>query len=152
MEKTRVLFVCAHNSARSQIAEAFLNNLAGDRFDAHSAGLEPGRLNPLAIDVMKEIGIDISHNQTKGVFGMFQRGELFTYVITVCDEKTAEQCPVFPGITNRLHWSFEDPAELTGSQEEKMGKMREIRDKIRDRIKAFIVFADAPSETGPVQL
>jgi arsenate reductase len=142
MDKTRVLFVCAHNSARSQIAEAFLKEMAGDRFDAQSAGLEPGQLNPLAVEAMGEIGIDISRNQTKSVFDFFKRGELFSYVITVCDEKTAEQCPVFPGITNRWHWSFEDPAGLTGSHEEKMERMREIRDRIRDKIEAFIAAAE----------
>jgi arsenate reductase len=142
MDKTRVLFVCAHNSARSQIAEAFLMEMAGDRFDAQSAGLEPGQLNPLAVEAMGEIGIDISRNQTKSVFDFFKRGELFSYVITVCDEKTAEQCPVFPGITNRWHWSFEDPAGLTGTHEEKMERMREIRDRIRDKIEAFIAAAE----------
>jgi arsenate reductase len=145
MDKTRVLFVCAHNSARSQIAEAFLKKIAGDRFEAHSAGLEPGQLNPLAVKAMLEIGIDISRNQTKSVFEKYKRGELFSYVITVCDEKTAEQCPVFPGVTNREHWSFEDPAELTGSHEEKMIKIREIRDKIRDQVEAFIAAIEPSS-------
>jgi len=147
MDKTRVLFVCAHNSARSQIAEAFLKEMAGDRFEAQSAGLEPGPLNPLAVEAMKEVGIDISRNQTKSAFDFFKRGELFSYVITVCDEKTAEQCPVFPGVTNRWHWSFEDPAALTGSHEEKMNKMRKIRDKIRDKIKVFIAMPETSTET-----
>ncbi len=152
MNKIRVLFICAHNSARSQMAEALLKNLAGDRFEAHSAGLEPGRLNPLAVAVMSEIGIDISNNKTKGVFEFYQRGELFSYVITVCDEKTAEQCPIFPGITNRLHWSFPDPATLTGTDEEKMKQMRVIRDQIRDMVKFFIEYATRQLSSGPVQL
>lgn len=147
-----MLFVCAHNSARSQIAEAFLKKMAGDRFEAHSAGFEPGPLNPLAVEVMGEIGIDISRNQTKGVFDMYKRGELFSSVITVCDEKTAETCPVFPGVTNRWHWSFEDPAGLTGSHEEKMMRMREIRDKIRDKIEAFIAASETSNETRKIQL
>lgn len=98
MTKKRVLFVCVHNSARSQMAEAFLNNLGGDRFEAVSAGLEPGTLNPLVVEVMKEAGIDISQNRTKSVFDLFKKGELFSYVITVCDEASAQRCPVFPGL------------------------------------------------------
>ncbi len=97
-DKKRVLFVCVHNSARSQIAEAFLNALAGDRFEAMSAGLEPGTLNPLVVEVMKEAGIDISRNQTKSAFDLFKKGELFSYVVTVCDAASAEQCPLFPGL------------------------------------------------------
>jgi arsenate reductase len=96
-DKKRVLFVCVHNSARSQIAEAFLNALAGDRFEAMSAGLEPGTLNPLVVEVMKEVDIDISRNQTKSAFDLFKKGELFSYVVTVCDAASAEQCPLFPG-------------------------------------------------------
>ena len=91
----RVLFVCIHNSARSQMAEAFLNSLGGDRFEAMSAGLEPGVLNPLVVKVMQEAGIDISKNQTKSVFDLFDRGEAFAYVITVCDAARAEACPLF---------------------------------------------------------
>lgn len=132
MEK--VLFVCVHNSARSQMAEALLNHLCGDRFSAESAGLEPGLLNPLAIEVMAEIGIDISKNSTKSVFDFYKKGNLYSYVITVCDEASAEQCPIFPGVTKRLHWSFEDPSKFTGSREEQLEKTRKLRDKIRDKI------------------
>ncbi len=106
MEKIKVLFVCVHNSARSQMAEAFLNQLAGDKFKAESAGLEPGTLNPLVVEVMKEIGIDISHNQTKSAFDFFKQGRLFNFVITVCDSASAERCPIFPGVTQRLGWSL----------------------------------------------
>jgi len=138
MKKDKVLFVCIHNSARSQMAEALLNHLAGDRFEAKSAGLEPGALNPLAVEVMQELGIDISANQTKDVFGMFKRGEMYSYVITVCDGANAERCPIFPGIVSRLHWSFSDPAALEGSWEEKLAATRLIRDEIRAAVEGFI--------------
>ena len=107
--KQKVLFICAHNSARSQMAEAFLNDICGDHFEAYSAGLEPGALNPMAVEAMREVGIDISHKGTQSVFDVFKSGELFAYVITVCDETSAERCPIFPGVTTRLHWSFPDP-------------------------------------------
>ena len=138
MEKKKVLFVCVHNSARSQMAEAFLNHLAGDGFEARSAGLEPGQLNPLAIKVMEEIGIDISGNQTKDVFDFYKKGMLFSYVITVCDEASAEKCPIFPGHAKRIHWSFEDPSALTGTDEEKLPACRRIRDQIREKIEQWI--------------
>ena len=137
MQKERVLFVCVHNSARSQMAEAWLNHLHGDRFEAHSAGLEAGMLNPLAVKAMKEAGIDISHEKTQTVFSLLKKGELFSYVITVCDETSAEQCPVFPGATKRMHWSFPDPARLTGTEEEKMAKVRTIRDDIKAAIESW---------------
>ena len=94
-ERIRVLFVCVHNSARSQMAEAFLNHLAGDRFEAESAGLEPGDLNPLAVEVMREVGIDISGNQTKSVFQFYKENRLYKYVVAVCDE-AAQTCSIFP--------------------------------------------------------
>src|ERR1041384_7386349 len=99
MKKKNVLFVCIHNSARSQMAEAFLKQTCPDEFEAHSAGLEPGTLNPIVVEAMREIGIDISGNQTKAVFDMVRSGQSFAYVITVCDEASAERCPIFPGIT-----------------------------------------------------
>lgn len=138
MKKDKVLFVCIHNSARSQMAEALLNHLAGDRFEAKSAGLEPGALNPLAVEVMQELGINISANQTKDVFEMFKRGEMYSYVITVCDGANAERCPIFAGIVSRLHWSFSDPAALEGSWEEKLAATRLIRDEIRTAVEGFI--------------
>jgi arsenate reductase len=134
IEKKKVLFVCIHNSARSQMAEAFLNLLATDRFEAESAGLEPGRLNPIAVEAMREIGIDISGNRTKGVFEFIKAGKLFNYVITVCDETSGKRCPIFPGYTKRLHWNFPDPSSLEGTHEEKLKKTREIRDQIKERI------------------
>lgn len=139
MDKKRVLFVCVHNSARSQMAEAFLNHLAGDRFEAVSAGLEPGTLNPLAVEVMKEIGIDISSKKTKSVFDLFKKGELFSYVVTVCDAKSAEACPVFPGLlTKTIHWSFEDPSAFTGTHEERLEKTRKVRDAIKEKIEQWL--------------
>ena len=110
--KKKVLFVCIHNSARSQMAEAFLNQICGDEFEAHSAGLEPGQLNPLVVEAMREIGIDISGNQTKAVADMSSNRANVAYVITVCDETSAERCPIFPGATTRLHWSFPDPSSF----------------------------------------
>jgi arsenate reductase len=135
--KQKVLFICTHNSARSQMAEAFLKGICGDNFEAHSAGLEPGSLNPLAVEAMREIGIDISHNQTQSVFDVFKSGELFAYVITVCDESSAQHCPIFPGVTKRLHWSFPDPGELTGTHEERLAGTRKIRDQIRAQIEMW---------------
>jgi arsenate reductase len=134
----RVLFVCVHNSARSQMAEAFLNTLGGDRFTASSAGLEPGKLNPLAVEVMKEIGIDISRSSTKSVFDVYKSGALFSYVIAVCDAEAAQRCPTFPGITRTLLWSFPDPSSFTGTWEERLARTREVRDVIKARIEKFI--------------
>jgi arsenate reductase len=132
--KKKVLFVCIHNSARSQMAEAFLNQICGDEFEAHSAGLEPGKLNPIVVEAMKEIGIDISGNQTKAVFDYIKSGKIFAYVITVCDEASAERCPIFTGVTKRLHWSFPDPSSFQGTHEEKLAKTREVRDIIKQKI------------------
>jgi arsenate reductase len=120
------------------MAEAFLNRLGGDRFEAVSAGLEPGQLNPYAVRVMGEIGLEISRNQTKDVFSLYKKGELFSYVIAVCDEASAERCPVFPGITRRIAWSIEDPSKSTGTEEEKLHAFRRIRDQIRRRIEEWI--------------
>jgi arsenate reductase len=136
-EKEKVLFVCVHNSARSQMAEAWLNHLCGDIFEAESAGLEAGNLHPLAIEVMKEVGIDISHKKTRSAFDLVKAGKIFSYVVTVCDETSAERCPVFVGVTKRLHWSFPDPATLTGTTEEKLDKVRKIRDAIRSAAEAW---------------
>ncbi|MGQ9673998.1 MAG: arsenate reductase ArsC [Candidatus Aminicenantales bacterium] len=139
MKKKRVLFVCVNNSARSQMAEAFLNTLAGSKFEAESAGLEPGELNPLAVRVMKEVGIDISQNKTKSVFDLYRSGQLFSYVVTVCDEKAAQRCPDFPGLlVKTINWSIDDPASFSGSDEEKLEKMRRIRDEIKAKVEAFI--------------
>jgi arsenate reductase len=135
--KKRVLFVCIHNSARSQMAEAFLNQICPEEFEAHSAGLEPGKLNPLAVEAMREAGLDISGNQTKAVFDMFKSGKMFACVITVCDEASAERCPIFPGVTRRLHWSFPDPSAFDGTRAGALEKTRAVRDQIRARIEAW---------------
>lgn len=137
MRKEKVLFVCVHNSARSQIAEAFCSQRCGDIFEAESAGLQPGKINPLVIEAMDEIGIDLSQKEARSVFELCKAGKLYSYVITVCDETAAERCPVFPGITKRLHWSFPDPAALTGTHEEKMQEVRIIRDTILQRIETW---------------
>ena len=137
-KKIKVLFICVHNSARSQMAEAFLRQMAGDRFEAQSAGLEPGALNPLAVETMAEVDIDISANQTKSVFDLFKNGDMFNYVITVCDGANAERCPIFPGITQRLHWSFADPSALEGTHEEKLEAVRRIRDEIKAAVELFV--------------
>jgi len=137
-DKIRVLFVCVHNSARSQMAEAFLNALAGGRFMAMSAGLEPGTLNPLAVEVMKEAGIDISKNATKSVFELFRDGALFAYVIAVCDAEAAQRCPIFPGITKTIVWSFPDPAAFTGTWEERLARTRLVRDAVKAQVERFI--------------
>jgi arsenate reductase (thioredoxin) len=135
--KSNVLFICIHNSARSQMAEAWLNQICGDFFAAESAGLEPGTLNPLVVEAMEEVGIDISQKETRAVFDVFKSGRLFSYVITVCDETSAERCPIFPGVAKRLHWSFRDPSALSGTHDEKMAGVREIRDEIRETIEAW---------------
>ena len=132
--RKKVLFVCVHNSARSQMAEAWLNHLCGDFFEAYSAGLEPGTLNPLVVEAMKEVGIDISHKKTQGVFDLYRKGEFFNYVIAVCDGASAEQCPIFPGALERLHWSFSDPSQVKGTKEEKLAQIRPIRDAIKQKI------------------
>jgi arsenate reductase (thioredoxin) len=135
--KKRVLFICVHNSARSQMAEAWLNHICGDLFEAHSAGLEPGALNPLAVKVMAEEGIDISQKETQAVFDLFRSGQLFAYVVTVCDETSADKCPIFPGPATRLHWSFPDPSQLQGNDVEKLEQARGIRDQIRFKIEEW---------------
>ena len=136
--KHKILFVCIHNSARSQMAEAFLNLLAGDIFEAESAGLEPGRLNPNVVEVMKEIGIDISKNGTQSVFDLFKKGNRYNAVITVCDGASAESCPIFPGIVKRIGWSFPDPSGFSGSKEEILKHTRLVRDQIKENISEFI--------------
>src|ERR1039458_4789635 len=134
--KKKVLFVCIHNSARSQMAEAFLNQICGGQFEAFSGGLEAGKLNPIVAEAMREIGLDISAHQTKSVFDMFKSGKMFAYVITVCDEASAERCPIFAGVTQRLHWSFADPSSFHGTHEEKLAATREVRDAIQAKIKS----------------
>ena len=138
MNKARVLFICGHNSGRSQIAEAFLKDFAGDKIHVESAGLAPKPVNPLVVEVMQELGYDLSRATSDSVFDFFREGRLYDYVITVCDETAAGQCPVFPGITKRLHWPFADPETLTGTHAEKLAALRIIRDQIRKKIADWI--------------
>lgn len=134
VSKVRVLFICRHNSGRSQIAEAYLRRFFGDAFEIESAGLEPAeRVNPLVVAVMKEDGIDLSDKKPQSVFELFKRGKLYSHVITVCHD-SENQCPVFPGITRRWFWPFPDPAAVTGSMDEKLAQVREIRDMIKSWI------------------
>jgi arsenate reductase len=137
MDKIKVLFVCTHNSGRSQIAEAFLNNLAGDRFFAESAGIEAGVLNPVVVESMKEAGIDISKNKTKSVFDFYKQGRLYSYVITVCEKEAADRCPVFIGVTRRIQWFFKDPAKFEGTHDEKLKQVDQVRDEIKEAVIKF---------------
>ncbi len=135
----KVLFLCGHNSARSQMAEAFLKKIGREAFEVESAGLElADRINPLVIEVMKEIGIDLEGKRMQRVFDLFQQGRLYDYVIAVCDAAKAGKCPIFPGVCKRLHWPFEDPATLEGTWEEKLEKTRLIRDKIRHQVETWV--------------
>ena len=138
MNKIRVLFICGHNSGRSQIAEAFLNDIAGNRIHVESAGLDPIPVNPLVVEVMQELGYDLSQAKSESVFDFFKEGRLYDYVITVCDATAAGRCPVFPGITKRLHWPFQDPEELIGTHAEKLNDLRKIRDQTRQKIADWI--------------
>jgi arsenate reductase len=134
---TRILFLCTGNSARSQMAEAFVRKYGGDRFEAHSAGLEPRGVNPFTIQVLQEKGIDISNQTSKGI-NTYLGKVLFQYLITVCDD-AEKNCPtVWPGVNQRMHWSFEDPAAFQGSDEEKLEKFRQIRDLIEKKIKEWV--------------
>jgi arsenate reductase len=137
MPKNKVLFICAHNSARSQMAAALLNNECGEFFEAQSAGLEPGTINPLAVEALQELGIDISKNATQRVFDVWTSGQIFHFVVTVCSESEAEGCPIFAGVTTRLHWPFDDPSKFTGSHEERLERTRRVRDQIRAKIDSF---------------
>lgn len=134
----KVLFVCVHNAARSQMAEAFLNRLGEGLFIAESAGLEPGVLNPDIIDVMREIGYDISQNKTKSVFDFYKEGKRFHYVVKVCDQINGQKCPIFPSTIKVLDWNHEDPAEFKGGKEERLAQARELRDSILRNIQEMI--------------
>ena len=129
--KKQVLFVCTHNSARSQMAEGLLNSLYGNKYTAYSAGIEPTIVNPYAIQVMSEIGIDISKHQAKSINEFME--QKFDFVITVCDHSN-ETCPFFPGGLKRIHQSFEDPASFKGEEDEILSAFRRIRDEIKDWI------------------
>lgn len=133
--KKRVLILCTGNSARSQMAEGLLREMAGDRYDVFSAGSKPSVVNPLAIEVMREIGIDISGQRSKHLNEYLKQP--FDYVITVCDE-AAETCPLFPGRAERIHWSFPDPAAAQGSHEERLDVFRRVRDAIAGHVRQWL--------------
>ncbi|HRG67608.1 MAG TPA: arsenate reductase ArsC [Saprospiraceae bacterium] len=135
---TRVLFLCIHNSARSQMAEAYLKKLGGAAYEVFSAGLEPGTLNPLAVNAMALDGVDISKNLTKSVFDYFEKGTSFDYVITVCDASSADKCPVFPGVNKKFSWDFQDPSQLKGNPVEKLNQTILVRDQIKQAVLDFI--------------
>jgi arsenate reductase (thioredoxin) len=148
-KRSRVLFLCTHNSARSQMAEGLLRHLAGERFEAHSAGTEATLVRPLAIRAMEEIDIDISGQESKALDGYLDQP--FDYVITVCDD-ASEACPVFPGARNRLHWSFEDPSQAEGSEDERLAVFRRVRDEIRVRIERELVKSRSSPELPRIPL
>jgi arsenate reductase len=137
-----VLFVCIHNSARSQMAEAFLTKHGNGHYLAESAGIAPGVLNPNVIKVMQEAGIDLSQKGTQGVFDLFRKGKLYNAVVTVCDAASAERCPIFPGRVKRIAWSFEDPSGFRGTEDEILDKTRQVRDTIEQQLQQFIREAD----------
>jgi arsenate reductase len=136
--KKRVLFLCTHNSARSQMAEGLLRKMAGDQFEVFSAGTEKTRVQPLAIEAMREIGIDITSHTSKTLEAF--AGEKFDYVITVCDHAN-ESCPIFPGDTQRIHWSFDDPTAAMGSEDEELRAFQTVRDAVQNRLRMFVTFA-----------
>lgn len=137
-----VLFICVHNSARSQMAEAFLKKYGNEFFNVESAGLEKGKLNPLVVEAMAEIGIDISKATTKTVFEVIRKNNTFDYIITVCDKRTAETCPLWPAMikppVKYIHWDFTDPSSFEGTKNEKLVKIRIVRDSIEEKIKEFV--------------
>lgn len=133
-----VLFVCIHNSARSQMAEAYVNKLGAGSWLAESAGLEPGKLNPIVVEALKEDGIDISGKPTQSVFEILKSGKTYDYVVTVCDGANGERCPVFPGKAKRLHWEFKDPSSFQGTPEEKLAGTRIVREQIKTQMLELI--------------
>lgn len=143
VDATRVLFVCVHNAARSQMAEALLRQLGGERFIVESAGFEPARVNPLAIVAMRQIGIDISAAKAQAVFDLFRAGRRYDYVITVCDAATAERCPIFPGYTKRLAWSFANPGDFVGTDAERLEQTVIVRKAIHKKLAEWLQELDA---------
>ncbi len=137
-EKEKVLVICVHNSARSQMGEEYIRKYGGDIFEVESAGLEPGILNPLVVEVLKEDGIDITGKKTQSAFDLFNAGKTYDYVITVCSKDAQERCPVYPGTKKRLHWPFSDTSSLKGTHEEQLDRTRKIRDEIKGAVKRFV--------------
>lgn len=141
--KKKILFVCVHNSARSQMAESFMKKHAGEDFEVYSAGIEPGTLNPIVVKAMDEKGIDISKNETKSAFDFFKQGKLFNYVVTVCDEASSQKCPIFPGVRERIMMSFKDPSAFNGAEEEKLEKVRVLRNEIEYEVLKLIDYIES---------
>jgi arsenate reductase (thioredoxin) len=148
MSRQRVLFICTHNSARSQMAEGMLRVMGGDDFEPYSAGIDAGRVRPEAIAVMNEVGIDISGQESKTLDRFFN--ESFDWLITVCDN-ARQNCPVFPGVDATAHWGVDDPAEVTGSEARRLEAFRQARDDLRNRIRLFIATARRPDVPHPVE-
>ena len=142
MTKPRVLFLCTHNSARSQMAEAFLRALAGEHFEAASAGTEATRVHPLAIQAMRDAGIDMAGHTSKPLDPLLDKP--WDYVITVCDNAN-ERCPVFPGRTMRIHWDFSDPSRVTGTDQERLNTFRRVRDQIHARLRQWLENLEEPA-------
>lgn len=138
--KEKILFVCVHNSARSQIAEEMMNKLGFEFFEAESAGLEPGTINPLVVKVLAEDGIDISNKQTKNIKDTWKKGTLYSYIITVCSRETEKKCPVFPGETKHINWAYPDPEKFEGTEEEKLQMCRDLKSVITEQLRQFINF------------
>lgn len=138
VEQKKILFVCVHNSARSQMAEAFMNKLADGRYIAESAGIKRGLLNQYVVKAMAETGIDISKNKTDSVFEFFKEGRMYHYVFRVCDPEIAERCPVFPDILECINWNVPDPTSLRGTEEDIMEKTRKVRDIIRKKVEDWL--------------
>ncbi len=139
----KVLFVCIHNSARSQMAMTFLNDYGKKLFIAESAGLEKGTLNPYVIKSMAELGYDLSNNETNEVFDYFKQGRTYSFVVKVCDEMNEQRCPIFPGALHEEYWNLPDPAAFTGTEEEISTQVNQIRDEISKRVHAFIKIHEA---------
>ncbi len=136
--KKKVLFICVHNAARSQIAEELLKKLGGDHFEVESAGFLPSTINPLVVEVMKEDGIDLTDKKTQSVFALAKAQKFYGYVITVCDRGQEAKCPVFPGTPKRIHWDLENPENFTGTHEEKIEKIRELKEQIKKLLIEFM--------------
>jgi arsenate reductase (thioredoxin) len=136
--KKRVLAICIHNSARSQITEEYIRQYGDQWFQVESAGLEPGEINPIVTALLEEDGIDISGKSTQAVMDLYKAGRKFDYVIAVCSAEANEMCPIFPAEKERLHWPFPDPSKAEGTKEEKMKAVRPIRDQIKEKVKDFI--------------
>ncbi|MHB8072748.1 arsenate reductase ArsC [Desulfosporosinus fructosivorans] len=136
--KVKVLFICIHNSARSQMAEEFLRLFGGGKFEAESAGFEATEINPLVVRAMKEEGIDLTGKRTQSVFNLYNEKKFFGYVITVCNKAKESNCPIFPGNPTRIHWDLKNPEDFIGTEEEKMEMVRELRDKIKQMVQQFI--------------